>query len=119
MLIVMTVTETPNLAIWNDRLPTVTYLDGMVLFLGGLVVVRLHNRWVRAWPVAVTAAGWMLIVAGAFRMALPSADQLPEGNPGTYAVIASLFTLGVFLTYHGYRRVETSAAEARTAQLGA
>jgi hypothetical protein len=102
-LMVMTATETPNLHIWNEKLPTVTYLDGMVLFIAGMVVVRLHNRWMRRWPVAVTAAGWLLLAAGAARMAFPEADQLPEGSPATYAVIAALFGLGGFLTFNAYR----------------
>jgi hypothetical protein len=55
------------------------------------------------------------MVAGVVRMALPSADQLPEDGPVTYAVIGSLFTLGAFLTYHGYRRVGLHTARTSTA----
>ena len=55
-LIALTVSETVNLGIWKTNDPRVTYLNGLLLFIGGLAIVRAHNVWVRAWPVLVARA---------------------------------------------------------------
>jgi cytochrome bd-type quinol oxidase subunit 2 len=101
-LLVTTTTETANLNIWAQNSPTLTYLNGLVLFVAGLVVVRLRNRWERRWPVLVTSAGWLLVIAGLLRMAFPSADQ-PRDGVAAYLVIGSLLALGAVLTFLGYR----------------
>jgi len=101
-LLVTTTTETANLNIWAQTLPTLTYLNGLILFVAGLVVVRLHNRWERRWPVLVTSAGWLLVIAGFLRMAFPSADQ-PRSGVVVYVVIGSLLVLGAVLAFLGYR----------------
>ena len=101
-LLAVNVSETMNLGIWATNTPTVTYLNGLLFFVAGLVVVRLHNRWSRNWTVAVTLSGWALIVAGLWRMLFPTAPQGGENLP-TYGLIAALFAIGAFLTYQAYR----------------
>jgi hypothetical protein len=102
-LIAVTLSEALNLHIWRANLAPVTYLNGFVLFVAGLSIVRVHNRWTRSWPVAVTFVGWGSMFGGLVRMFAPQAQQGGE-NIATYAVIAILFLIGVFLTVKGYGR---------------
>jgi len=57
-LIAITVTEWMNLGVFFEAIgpsfgPNV-YLNGTLVFIAGLAIVRAHNRWVRAWPVLIT-----------------------------------------------------------------
>lgn len=101
-LIAITISETVNLDIWKANDPRLTYLNGTLVFVGGLAIVRAHNVWVRAWPVLLTLVGWLAMAAGVFRMFAPNATQGGE-NPPTYAVIATLCAVGVVLTIQAYR----------------
>lgn len=101
-LIAVNISETLNLDVWTAKNPGLTYLNGTLLFVGGLAVVRAHNVWVRAWPVLLTLVGWLAMAAGLFRMFDPNAPQGGEDAP-TYAVIAAIFAVGVVLTIQAYR----------------
>jgi drug/metabolite transporter (DMT)-like permease len=103
-MVVTTVTEWVNLHIWAGQLPVVTYLNGMLLFIGGLVVLRLHPTWRRSWTTAVTLAGWLLTGAGILRMAFPEAPQPRDGLAAT-SVIALVLGYGCLLTWLGYRQL--------------
>lgn len=100
-LIVVTITEALNLKIWEDVHPTVVYLNGLLFLIGGLVIVTTHNTWRMDLSLLVTVSGWLLVLAGLFRMLLPTAQQLAAGL-GTYIVIALVFALGVALTVHAF-----------------
>lgn len=51
--------------------PMIVMISGLLLFVAGLAIVRMHNRWVKGWPVIVTLAGWFGIVGGLVRMWFP------------------------------------------------
>lgn len=102
-LLVMTTSEAVNLDIWAGVSPTLVYLNGLMLFVAGLAIVRTHNVWVRRWPVLVTLLGWMAMAVGTLRMFAPRAPQL-AASASTYAVIALLFLLGAVLTLQAFRR---------------
>ena len=101
-LIVLTVSETINLDIWKKKNATVTYLNGLLLFVAGLAIVQAHNRWIRSWPVVITLVGWLAMALGLFRMFVPKAQQGGENVP-TYVVIATIHAIGIFLTIKAYR----------------
>jgi uncharacterized membrane protein HdeD (DUF308 family) len=101
-LIALTVSETVNLDIWKTNDPRVTYLNGLLLFIGGLAIVHAHNVWVRRWPVLLTLVGWLAMAAGLFRMFAPKSPQGGENAP-TYALIAAICAVGVVLTIQAYR----------------
>ena len=101
--IAVTVSETLNLRIWHDVHPTVVYLNGLLFLIGGLVIVTTHNYWRLDFSLLVTLSGWLLVTAGMFRMFFPTAQQL-AADLGTYALIASLFALGVALTLFAFFR---------------
>src|SRR6266516_1492908 len=62
-LIAITTSETLNFHIWAGNIPPVIHLNGALLFVAGLVIVRAHNLWIRGWPVMVTVVGWTAILA--------------------------------------------------------
>ncbi len=102
ILIALSVSEAVNLRIWTTNDPPLTYLNGFVLFCLGLVLVRLHNRWTASWPIALTVGGWAFALGGLWRMFAPDAPQGGD-NAGTYALIATLFALGLFLSFNALR----------------
>jgi hypothetical protein len=101
-LIAITISETVNLDIWQTNDPGLTYLNGTLLFVGGLAIVHAHNVWLRGWPVLLTLVGWLAMATGLFRMFAPKAPLGGENAP-TYAVIAAICAVGVVLTIQAYR----------------
>jgi len=108
-LIAVTASEALNLRIWSTVTAPLVYLNGCLLFVAGLSIIRTHNVWRARWPVAITVIGWLAVAAGLFRMFFPEARQGGE-NAATYAVIAVLFVIGCLLTTMG---AAASGAETR------
>ena len=111
-LIALSLSEALNLDIWTavpvQALAPVIYLNGTVLFVAGLAIVRAHNRWVLGWPVLVTLVGWIVMLGGLLRMFDPLSGQLPEQKPAAvYAVFAAIFVVGSVLTFKAYHREDT------------
>ena len=105
-IISLAISEAKNLQIWEAGNASLTYLAGLLWFLGGLVVVRLHNRWSTTWPVAITLVGWFFLVGGLFRLLFPEAQQGNQNTPtvGIYAIDAWLLALGTLMTFKAYRK---------------
>jgi len=110
-IMVVTASEALRYNIWDVNIPAVTYLNGTLLFIGGLAIVRAHNRWTRRWPVLITLTGWAILCFGLIRMFAPEAKQPPE-SPTMYAGLAVLFATGSYLTYKGYSRDTRQSADA-------
>ena len=72
-LVAVTVSEAINLDIWSDVHPTLVCLNGLLFLVGGLVVITCHNHWKRRMEQLVTFSGWLLFLAGAWRMFFPKA----------------------------------------------
>ncbi len=102
-MIALGATEALNIRMFEAQIAPVVYLNGTILFVAGLALIRAHNRWVRNWPALVTLTGWALLLAGLYRMIAPEAPQARAGAV-TYVVLASLVALGLFLTLKGYER---------------
>jgi hypothetical protein len=90
--------------------PLLVAVTGMLLFIAGIAIVRVHNVWVKGWPVVVTVIGWFGMLSGLARMFFPQFilqtasrfyDQLPVALD-----VAGLFfiALGAFLSYHASKR---------------
>lgn len=103
-VMVLAVSEAKNLQIWATGNAPLTYLAGLLWFLGGLTVVRLHNRWSTGWPVAITVVGWFFLLGGLFRLSFPEAQQGNQNTPavGTYALDVVLLALGALMTIKAY-----------------
>lgn len=102
-LVALSLSEALHLSIWADVDPTVVYLNGLLLFVAGLAIVRFHNRWKLHWSLLVTLLGWTVLLAGTYRMFFPRAPQL-ESGPAAYALISFNLLAGAALTLLGWKR---------------
>ncbi|MFO1014541.1 MAG: hypothetical protein U1E50_12340 [Caulobacteraceae bacterium] len=100
-LIVLALTEGVNIEAFAGIAPSGVYLNGTILLVAGVAILQAHFRWTRDWRVVVTLLGWTLAIGGLFRMSMPWAPQLGK-EPATYAVLAVLTAVGMFLSYKGY-----------------
>lgn len=108
-LIGITVTEWLNLDIFTAAMgptfATHVYLNGTLLFIAGLAIVRSHNVWTRDWRVLITLVGWIGVIGGLGRMVAPvSAQQAGRSGPVVYGSIAALFVVGLVLTFKAFGR---------------
>lgn len=104
-IVAITISEMANIHIWAGNTAAGVYLNGAILFVAGLAIVRAHNLWVRSWPVLITLTGWLIMLLGLFRMFFP--EMQLEAAKHTSAVgveIMFVLGLGIFLTYKAYRR---------------
>jgi len=101
-LVVLTLTEAPNLRLFAGNPAPVVYLDGTLLFIAGVAILQAYARWTWSLSTLVTLCGWAFVLAGFYRMAFPAATQLAEG-PATWGVFAALLLIGGLLTFKGYR----------------
>lgn len=108
VLVAIILTENPfvNPDLYDDQIPPVVYLSGVLLLVAGLFVIRAHNRWSRGWPVLITLLGWLATALGFLRMSFPQAYIATNTTEGgaVLATEAVLLGLGVFLTFKGYSR---------------
>ena len=109
-LVALTLSEAMNLHIWAINIAPVTYLNGILLLVAGLSIVRAHNQWAGGWPVMVTLVGWALILIGLWRMFFPQAQQGGE-NIATYTLLTVLFAIGIVLTLKAYSREKGDPAD--------
>ena len=75
--------------------------------LAGLVIVNTHNLWVADWPVIITIFGWLAVVGGIIRIALPdtvkSIAEAMLARDAVLRVVAVLqVALGAYLMMKGY-----------------
>jgi energy-converting hydrogenase Eha subunit C len=107
----MVVSEFPLVQphLYDAQIPPVIYLSGILMFAGGLAIVRAHNRWARDWTVLVTLSGWFLLALGLFRMFAASIYQRVAANTSTTVFMALesiLLVIGLIMTFKAYRRDE-------------
>lgn len=104
-LIVITISETINASIWASNIAPAIHLNGGLLFVAGLAIIRSHNLWVRSWPVVVTCVGWFLIFIGLFRMFFPVYILKGVQNTGNAFIIPTMgiVVTGIYLTFKAYR----------------
>lgn len=108
-LVAMLVAEFPLVQphLYDSQIPPVVYLSGVLMFVAGLAVVRLHNTWERNWTVLVTLTGWFFLVLGLVRMF--AASQYHQAarstsSPAFMALEGILLIVALTLSYQGYRR---------------
>ncbi len=108
-LSVMTLAEMVNMSIWENTIPSVTFLNGTLLFVGGISIVRVHNFWARNWTVLLTLIGWLMLLLGLLRMFFPTAKQ-PEEKFYMYLPLSVLCVVGFFLVVKGFYPIKNSFA---------
>ena len=93
--------------LYDEQIPPVVYLSGVLMFVAGLAIVRWHNLWRRDWTLSVTLSGWSLLSLGLVRMFAASAyrDTAAGMHSSIFMVVeAALFALGLFMTVKAYSR---------------
>jgi hypothetical protein len=110
-IVAMLVSEFPLVQphLYDAQIPPVVYLSGVLMFVGGLAIVRAHNHWARDWSVLVTLSGWFGLVLGLFRMF--AAGQYQRGSANTSATVfmvleGILLAGGLVMTFKAYSRDE-------------
>lgn len=104
-LIAVSITESMNLEIFSHTSAHLVYLNGLLLFVAGLAIVRAHNVWTAGWPVLVTLIGWLFLLGGLIRMIAPVSTQQAAQHPTTVlALTSALLIIGIVLSFHAYRR---------------
>jgi uncharacterized membrane protein HdeD (DUF308 family) len=100
-MVALSISEALNYRIWDTNMPQLIYLNGTLLLIAGIAIVRNHNLWVKDWRVLVTAMGWVAVFFGLLRMFFPEARQ-PEASPGMYAFLGLALLAGSFLSAKSY-----------------
>jgi hypothetical protein len=100
-LVALGATEAFNIQIFESQIAPVVYLNGTILFIAGLALVRAHNRWSWSWPALITVTGWVLLLSGLYRMIVPQAPQAQAGA-ASYVMLAAIVMIGLFLSFKGY-----------------
>lgn len=91
--------------LYDAQIPPVVYLSGVLMFVGGLAIVRAHNAWKRDWTVLVTLSGWFGLLLGLFRMF--AAGQYRQTSATTSATTfmileGMLLAVGLVMTVKAY-----------------
>jgi hypothetical protein len=91
--------------LYDKQIPPVVYLSGVLLFVGGLAIVRVHNFWTRDWTVLITLSGWFSLGLGLFRMFAAGGYQRASADTSTsvfMVVEGVLLVLGLIMTFKAY-----------------
>jgi hypothetical protein len=100
---------------WNmafsffQALRALIFLSGVLLFIAGVAIVRVHNCWTPDWSVLVTALGWLAVASGIARMLFPiQLGSMAEGlrrSGGLFLASALvLLAVGAFVSFKAYGR---------------
>jgi hypothetical protein len=104
-LIVMVFSEMKfwNPTLYDTQIEPLIYLNGVLLFIAGLAIVRNHNIWVYGWQTLLTIVGYLVIVVGLFRMFFPQVQKAEfQNNNAILVVEIILIVIGMFLTFMAY-----------------
>ena len=106
-IVAMIVSEFPLVQphLYDAQIPPVVYLSGVLMFVGGLAIVRAHNHWMPDWTVLITLSGWFFLALGLFRMFAASLYQ--RGSANTSATVfmileGMLLVIGLVMTFKAY-----------------
>jgi 4-amino-4-deoxy-L-arabinose transferase-like glycosyltransferase len=108
-IVAMVVSEFPLVQphLYDSQIPPVVYLSGVLMFVGGLAIVRAHNHWARDWTVLVTLCGWFFLGLGLFRMfaaGLYHRGAVKTGAPVFMVLESILLVVGLVMTIKAYSR---------------
>jgi len=108
-MVAMLVSEFPLVQphLYDSQIPPVVYLSGVLMFVGGLAIVRAHNHWARDWTVLVTLSGWFFVVLGLFRMFAAGLYQRgsADTSPTVFMALEGILLVGgLIMTFKAYSR---------------
>jgi hypothetical protein len=110
-LMVMVASEFPIVQphLYDEQIPPVVYLSGVLMFVAGLAIVQWHNLWRWDWTLLITLCGWFLLALGLFRMFAAGLYRQAFGNASSFSftiVEGILFAIGFLITWKAYARDE-------------
>jgi hypothetical protein len=87
--------------------PALVLVSGVLSFVAGLAVVRVHNHWAGDWAVLVTILGWLLLVGGLVRILFPiwlagMAANFGQSTGFIAGEAVVFLVIGAFLSYKAY-----------------
>ena len=100
-MVALGATEAINMDAFANQMAPVVYLNGAILFVAGLAIVRAHNLWAWRWPVVMTLTAWVALIIGLWRMAAPDAPQAAD-QVLTYVGLAAIGAIGTMLSVMAY-----------------
>jgi hypothetical protein len=87
--------------------PVVIALSGILSFSAGVAMLNGYRSWAFNWRIIITILGWLLVIAGIIRIALPivAAALALTVYSAMHVVIAGVIVLiiGIYLSFEGYR----------------
>jgi uncharacterized membrane protein HdeD (DUF308 family) len=95
--------------LYDEQIPPVVYLSGVLMFVAGLAIVQWHNLWQCDWTLLVTLCGWFLLALGVFRMFAAGLYRQASGNASSLSfmiVEGILFVVGFLMTWKAHARDE-------------
>ena len=108
-MVAMLVAELPLVQphLYDQQIPPVVYLSGVLLFVAGLAIVLAHNIWVKNWTVLITLRAWSLLLLGLIRMF--AASQYRQATESTSSCVfilleGCLLVVALFMTFKAYSR---------------
>ena len=96
----------PNFADMVDdfeRSPALTYVTGFFTLVIGMLLLHVHNIWVKNWTVLITIVAWMATIKGFFLIAFPNFISAFKGwyrNTQVWGFF--LIALGLLFGYFGF-----------------
>ena len=110
-IVAMVVSEFPLVQphLYDAQIPPVVYLSGVLMFVGGLAIVRAHNQWAADWTVLITLSGWFFLGLGLFRMFAAGLYQRSSAqtNMTVFMVLEGiLLVIGLIMTFKAYSGAE-------------
>jgi hypothetical protein len=93
--------------LYDEQISPVVHLSSVLMFAGGLAIIRAHNRWARDRTVLVTLSGWFFLILGLLRMFATGFCVRSASNTGATAFTfleGILFVLAVYMTFKAYGR---------------
>ena len=99
----------PALMEQSSRDPALIYLSGIIIFVPGLAIVRVHNFWKADWPVVVTVIGWLFVFSGLARMLFVTqlaalAARIGQNVGFIVGIAVVLLAIGGFLSFKAYSK---------------
>jgi hypothetical protein len=88
--------------------PVLISLSGIMTFTAGVATLNGYCAWTADWRVIITIFGWLLVIAGVIRIALPTVAAVTAMSvySGPFAVMIVgivLLIIGAYLSFEGYR----------------
>ncbi len=83
------------------------FMSGVITLPVGLAIVATHNVWAADWRALITLIGWIAVIAGTARLALPAAmkkfgETMLEKPVMIAAPGALMAVMGGYLSWQGY-----------------